>query len=57
MAKCGAETEVYSRVCGYHRPVKNWNKGKRSEFEDRKMFDVEQAKQGRKNKAMPIAAE
>lgn len=57
MAQCGAETEVYSRVCGYHRPVKNWNKGKRQEFEDRKMFDVEQAKHGRKSKALPIAAE
>ncbi len=21
---CGKPTEVYSRVCGYHRPVKNW---------------------------------
>ena len=38
MSKCGAETEVYSRVVGYHRPVKNWNKGKREEFKDRKIF-------------------
>ena len=38
MAKCGKETEIYSRVCGYHRPVKNWNKGKREEFKDRKTF-------------------
>lgn len=38
MAKCGAETEVYSRVVGYHRPVKNWNKGKREEFKARKVF-------------------
>jgi len=40
MAKCGAETEVYSRVCGYHRPVKNWNRGKREEFKDRKPYAV-----------------
>ena len=26
MAKCGEKTEVYSRVCGYFRPVSNWNK-------------------------------
>ena len=26
--KCGAETEVYSRITGYYRPVKNWNAGK-----------------------------
>lgn len=43
MAKCGAETEVYSRVCGYHRPVKNWNKGKREEFKERKVYEVEKA--------------
>lgn len=30
--------EVFSRVCGYFRPIKSWNDGKRSEFEDRKAF-------------------
>ena len=40
MSKCGAETEVYSRVVGYHRPVKNWNKGKKEEFKERKSFKV-----------------
>lgn len=40
MAKCRAETEVYSRVVGYHRPVKNWNKGKREEFKERKHFRI-----------------
>jgi len=39
MAKCNLRTEVYSRVCGYHRPVSNWNEGKREEFKDRKAFD------------------
>jgi len=29
------ETEVYSRVVGYIRPVKQWNKGKSQEFCDR----------------------
>ncbi len=38
MARCGAKTEVYSRVCGYFRPVSNWNKGKKEEFKDRKAF-------------------
>jgi ribonucleoside-triphosphate reductase (formate) len=28
--------EVYSRVVGYLRPVKQWNKGKKEEFKDRK---------------------
>jgi len=40
MAKCGAQTEVYSRVCGYFRPVTNWNKGKKEEFKDRQHFAV-----------------
>lgn len=30
------ETEVYSRVVGYFRPVSGWNVGKKQEFEDRK---------------------
>lgn len=32
--------EVYSRVCGYYRPVSQWHAGKRSEYEDRKMYDA-----------------
>ena len=38
--ECGATTEVYSRVVGYIRPVSQWNKGKRSEFKDRKTFKL-----------------
>ncbi len=38
MSKCGTKTEVYSRVCGYFRPVENWNKGKKEEFKDRKSY-------------------
>ena len=37
---CGAETEVYSRIVGYLRPVKQWNKGKKEEFKMRKGFKV-----------------
>ena len=40
---CGAQCEVYSRVCGYFRPVSNWNKGKKEEFKDRKTFEVKNA--------------
>lgn len=32
--------EVYSRVVGYFRPVKNWNLGKQAEFSDRLPYDV-----------------
>jgi ribonucleoside-triphosphate reductase len=31
-------TEVYSRVVGYLRPIRQWNKGKQSEWKDRKVF-------------------
>jgi anaerobic ribonucleoside-triphosphate reductase len=32
--------EVYSRVCGYLRPVSGWNKGKKEEFMQRKTYKV-----------------
>ena len=34
-------TEVYSRVCGYLRPVKQWNKGKQAEQAMRKVYNME----------------
>jgi ribonucleoside-triphosphate reductase (formate) len=37
---CKQNTEVYSRVVGYLRPVQQWNDGKRSEFKLRKVFRV-----------------
>ncbi|MFO7749221.1 MAG: ribonucleoside triphosphate reductase [Desulfobacteraceae bacterium] len=39
-SRCGAETEVFSRVVGYLRPVKQWNNGKQTEFEMRKTFQT-----------------
>jgi len=36
--KCGTQTEVYSRIVGYLRPVSQWNKGKYEEFRMRKTF-------------------
>jgi ribonucleoside-triphosphate reductase len=37
---CARETEIYSRVVGYLRPVKQWNDGKQVEFSRRKTFKV-----------------
>ena len=37
---CEAPCEVFSRVVGYLRPVKQWNKGKQAEFKTRKVFRV-----------------
>jgi len=39
----GSETEVYTRIVGYYRSVKGWNKGKRKELEDRLVYDVEKS--------------
>ena len=38
--QCGEETEIYSRVVGYLRPVKQWNNGKQSEFELRERYKI-----------------
>ena len=37
---CGKEAEVYSRITGYYRPVKNWNDGKSQEYKDRKVYNI-----------------
>ncbi len=37
---CNAETEIYSRVVGYLRPVGQWNTGKQTEFCMRKTYRV-----------------
>lgn len=36
--KCGKETEIYARIVGYYRAVKNWNKGKKEEKKFRVPF-------------------
>ncbi|NCC69388.1 MAG: ribonucleoside triphosphate reductase, partial [Clostridia bacterium] len=42
--ECGEETEVYSRITGYYRPVKNWNAGKTQEFKERKLYDIDNSR-------------
>lgn len=36
--KCGSECTVFSRVVGKIAPIKRWNKGKKSEFKQRKVY-------------------
>jgi len=38
---CGKSCDVYSRVVGYFRPVRNWNEGKQEEFRQRTEYKVE----------------
>jgi len=40
---CGCETEVYSRITGYYRPVKNWNDGKTQEYKNRVVYDIDRS--------------
>ena len=44
------ETEVYSRVVGYMRPIKQWNIGKKKEYEDRKIFKNNNKKNAKREK-------
>ena len=37
--KCAQQTEVYSRITGYYRPIQHWNDGKAQEFIDRKVYN------------------
>lgn len=37
--------EIWSRVMGYHRPVSEFNRGKKEEFYERKCFTEEKAVQ------------
>lgn len=39
----GTETEIYTRIVGYYRSVRNWNRGKREEYGKRRLFNVDKA--------------
>lgn len=36
-------TEVYTRIVGYYRPISAWNRGKREEYKDRRLYAQSQA--------------
>jgi anaerobic ribonucleoside-triphosphate reductase len=38
--------EVWTRVMGYHRPVSQFNAGKKSEHHERKFFRLAEARSG-----------
>ncbi len=42
---CGEVAEVYSRITGYYRPVQNWNAGKAQEYKNRRIYDMQHARQ------------
>lgn len=49
--KCQAKTEVYSRVCGFFRPVQQWNRGKQEEFRQRKPYKITEESHDRQGDA------
>lgn len=38
--ECNSDCEVFSRVVGYLRPKQQWNEGKQAEWDDRKLFEI-----------------
>ena len=52
----GSDTEVYARIVGYYRSVRNWNKGKRNEYDQRKMFEYENDGENNANASEIVAS-
>ena len=42
----GTSAEVYSGIVGYYSSVRNWNKGKREEYGERKLFSADKFERG-----------
>jgi ribonucleoside-triphosphate reductase len=47
----GTQAEVYSRIVGYYRSLRNWNKGKREEYGERKTFLLPVEEKSRRSRA------
>ncbi len=47
--RCGEECEIYTRIVGYLRPVSQWNKGKKAEYDDRKTIPPVSVKEVKAN--------
>ena len=41
--ECGKDTEVWSRVVGYLRPVQNFHKGKKMEYDERLKYQIRES--------------
>jgi ribonucleoside-triphosphate reductase len=50
---CNKETEIYSRIVGYYRPVQNWNAGKKTEFKERKEYKINKINGTHKTNIIP----
>ena len=52
--ECRQATEVYSRVVGYLRPVKQWNDGKQAEYAARRPYSWQQSLESKERIADPL---
>ena len=52
----GTPTEVYSRIVGYYRSVRNWNAGKREEFGKRREYAFPSGAQAARTAEPAVAA-
>lgn len=50
----GTPTEIYTRIVGYYRSLKNWNRGKREEYRHRRTFDVDVSLQDGPTRAISL---
>ncbi|MDR2178055.1 MAG: hypothetical protein LBP20_08475 [Treponema sp.] len=54
----GTPAEVYSRIVGYYRSVRNWNRGKREEYDERRLYDLSRPElSGRAAPQIPVMTE
>jgi hypothetical protein len=53
----GTETEIYTRIVGYYRSLRNWNKGKKEEYGQRVAFEPDVSTPPTERKTPPAAAE
>ena len=53
----GTPTEIYTRIVGYYRSLKNWNRGKREEYRHRRTFDVDVSLQEGPNRPISLVEE
>ena len=53
----GTPAEVYSRIVGYYRSVRNWNRGKREEYGERRLYRLRDDKLCAAASSPPFSAE
>jgi ribonucleoside-triphosphate reductase len=49
----GTPAEVYSRIVGYYRSVRNWNRGKREEYGERQLYRINELRAAVSSRPVP----